>query len=86
MDLDARKSVFGGLQTTKRRSACGSAPLLFAFWKLSIFWIISLPEETGLSLTLSETPKSGFLTLRHTYATVPGPASLQKFGDLGLAI
>ena len=38
MGLDARKPVFGGLQTTQaqttlRTRAVWSAPLLFAFWK-----------------------------------------------------
>ena len=37
MELDARKLVFS------------SAPLLFAL-KVSIFWLISVAEESGLSL------------------------------------
>ena len=40
LGLDARKPVFGGLQTTQaqislRIRAVWSAPLLFAFWKVS---------------------------------------------------
>ena len=30
----------------------------------SIFQLVSVAEETGLKLTLSETPKTGFLTTR----------------------
>ena len=29
--------------------------------EISIFKLISIAEETGLNLTLSETPKAGFL-------------------------
>ena len=29
--------------------------------KLSVIWIVSVAEEAGLSLTWSETPKTGFL-------------------------
>ena len=40
MVLDARKLVFGGLQTTQAQTslrirAVWSAPLLFAYWKVS---------------------------------------------------
>ena len=50
-----------------------SAPLLFPFWKvssklaageISIFQLVSLAEETGMSLALSETPKTGFVAMR----------------------
>ena len=30
----------------------------------SFFWIVSVAEETGFSLTLSETPKTGFVAQR----------------------
>ena len=32
--------------------------------EMSIFWLVSVAEETGLSLALSETPKTGFLATR----------------------
>ena len=32
--------------------------------EISIFWLVSVAEETGLSLALSETPKTGFLSPR----------------------
>ena len=32
--------------------------------KFSIFYIASVAEETGLSLSLSETPKTGFVATR----------------------
>ena len=35
--------------------------------KISIFQHVSVAEQTGLNLTLSETPKTGFLVLRPTY-------------------
>ena len=73
--FNTRKSVFKGLQTTKvqislRIQAVWSAPLLFAFWKESsklpkikiwIFLLVSVAEETRLSLALSKTPKTGFV-------------------------
>ena len=72
------KHVFGDLRTTKAQTSlriCAdcSAPLLFAYWKVSYpnllrakfqFSSISVAERTDLSLALSETPKTGFLTLR----------------------
>ena len=32
--------------------------------KISFFWLVSVAEETGLNLALSETPKTGFLATR----------------------
>ena len=32
--------------------------------EISIFYLVSVAEETGLNLTLSETPKTGFLATR----------------------
>ena len=32
--------------------------------EISIFWLVSVSEETGLNLTLSETPKTGFAATR----------------------
>ena len=31
---------------------------------ISIFWLVSIAEEAGLNLTLSETAKTGFLATR----------------------
>ena len=39
--------------------------------EISIFWLISLAEETGLSLALSETPKTGFVASRSSLIKVP---------------
>ena len=33
--------------------------------EIIIFLLVSVAEEAGLSLALSETPKTGFLTTRH---------------------
>ena len=33
--------------------------------EISIFYLVSVAEETGLKLTLTETPKTGFLATRH---------------------
>ena len=49
--------------------------MLFTFWKVSllselatseilIFQLVSVAEETGLSLALMETPKTGFVASR----------------------
>ena len=35
--------------------------------KIAIFLLVSVAEETGLKLTLSETPKTGFLAARPNY-------------------
>ena len=61
----------------RRRPACASAqsdqpPCYSLFGKhnklttseISIFKLVSLAEETGLSLALSETPKTGLPTMR----------------------
>ena len=32
--------------------------------KISIFYLVSVDKQAGLNLTLSETPKTGFLTTR----------------------
>ena len=76
--LVARKPVFGGLwstqsQTSLRISAVWSAPLLFAFWKVSNVNMLHVNFNllaglcswgTGLKLAFSETPKTGFLASR----------------------
>ena len=35
---------------------------------ISIFWLVSVAEETGLSLTLSETLKTGFVPMPPIYS------------------
>ena len=35
--------------------------------EISIFQLVSVADETGLEHTLSETPKTGFLTMRPNY-------------------
>ena len=35
--------------------------------EFSIFWLVTVAEETSLNLTLSETPKTGFVTTRPNY-------------------
>ena len=35
--------------------------------EISIFYLVSVAEETGLGPTLSETPKTGFIEGRPTY-------------------
>ena len=70
MGLDARKPVFGSLQTTKARSdqPAHSGSLISAFVFRFLESIIFKPatseistEETGLNIALSETPKTGFV-------------------------
>ena len=39
-----------------KRSIC-----TLATGEISIFWLVSVAEETGLKLALTETPKTGFL-------------------------
>ena len=72
MGLDARKPVFGVFEQQRHRSDCASAQAdhrlcyslyLTCFKQNSYF----LAEETGLSLALSETPKTGFVASRPMY-------------------
>ena len=39
--------------------------------EISMSWLISVAEETGLNLALSETPKTGFVKLRPNYYVAP---------------
>ena len=76
MDLDARKPVFVGLRTTKVQTSLCSLISAFvirflerticklAIGDISIFLLVSVAEETGLNLTLSETPRTGFVAVR----------------------
>ena len=79
--LNARKPVFGVCKQQRRRPACASAQtdqhLCFRFLEssisklytgeISIFQLVSVAEETGLNLTLSESPKTGFVATRPIY-------------------
>ena len=72
MDLVATKPVFPGLQTTKAQSSLNifvihlleSIISKLASSQISIFQLVSVAEETGLSVALSETPKTGFVATR----------------------
>ena len=51
------------------------SPFVIHFWKvsylnlLSIFHLVPVAEQAGLSLALSETPKTSFLTTRPIFAS-----------------
>ena len=76
--LDARKPVFGVCEKHRRRPACASAQtdqrLCYSLFRsiicklaageMPIFLLVSVAEETGLKLTLSDIPKTGFLATR----------------------
>ena len=76
MGLDAKKSVFGVSEQERRRPAYPSS-LISAFvicfleriisklatCKVLYIWLVSVAEETGLSLSLSETQKTVFVAL-----------------------
>ena len=66
-----RKPVFGGLLRTKAQTdqqfviqILLSIISRLATSKISIVLLVSIAEETGLNLALSETPNTGFLTSR----------------------
>ena len=75
MGLDARKPVFGVCEQQRRRPACAALPrsLIIAFVihllesiiskpatsEISLFRLVSVAVETGFSIALSETPKTG---------------------------
>ena len=58
--------VFGGLQTKKAFVICLLDSIIskLATCAISIFYLVSIAKETGLSLTLSETRKTGFVAMR----------------------
>ena len=78
MGLNAGKPVFGGLGTTKAQTSLRIRSLISAFVirflestlsklatsEILIFLLVSVADNTGLSLTLSETQKTGFLATR----------------------
>ena len=91
--------VFGGKRTTKAQTslrirADWSAHLLFTHWKVSflnlfIFYLVSVAEETGLSLAFSEPSpppppppkkKTGLLSTRPNY--INEPVSIKSYNLL----
>ena len=70
------KTCLRGLQTTKVQTGLRSLIRTFVLHllesiisklhtkEISIFWLVCVAEETGLSLTLLEILKTGFLTSR----------------------
>ena len=82
MGLDARKPVFGGVENNKgadqpvhTRRLISAFVIRFlesliskhASSEISMFWLLSEAGETGLSLTFTETLKTGFVALRPIY-------------------
>ena len=82
MGLVAAKPVFGGFANNKNANEPAHPRRLISTFvirlleiiisqlassEISIFQLVSVAKETGLSLALSETPKTGFLTSRHIY-------------------
>ena len=79
MGLSARKPVFGGFanntgadQPARPRSLISAFVIRFLestvcklpIGEISIFWLVSVAEDTGLKLASLETPKTGFLAAR----------------------
>ena len=77
LDLDTRKPVLGVCEQQRRRPACAPSQsdqhLCYSLigkyhiltYYLQIFnFLVSVAEETSLSLALLETPKTGFMALR----------------------
>ena len=69
-----REKTFGGLRTTKVQTSLHirvvlSTPLLFYYWKVTYLDLlqVSVAEQAGLNLTLSETLKTGFVVSRPIY-------------------
>ena len=56
---------------------------------ISIFWLVSVVQEVGLNLTLSETPKTGFLVTRPIcaikFARRPKFSFMSRFGGVCLS-
>ena len=64
--------IYMGLDTRKPVFCRHISPLFLSFWKVSYLnllqtKLVSVTEETGLKLALSETPKTVFLALRPKY-------------------
>ena len=74
MGLVAKNPVFRGLRTAKAQTSLRISAFVIPFLEStisklatktsSIFKLVSVAEETGLSLAIMETPKTGFLTSR----------------------
>ena len=66
LGLDTRKPVFGVYEQQRHRSACASMQsvqrLFICLLDSIISRLVSVAEEAGLNIFLSETPKTGFLT------------------------
>ena len=85
MGLDARKPVFGVCEQQSADQPVHLRNLISAFVirlsesitsglatsKFSFFWLVSVAEQTGLSLALLETPKTGFVAMRPIFEHVP---------------
>ena len=75
MGLVATKPVFGGLRKRCRLISAFVIRLLesiiskLASSDISIFQLVSVAEETGLSLALSETSKTGFFAVRPIFTS-----------------
>ena len=54
--------------------------------KISIFYLVSVAEQTGLNLTLSETPKTGFLTTRPKWELIFQPMCTLTFSMRELSL
>ena len=80
MGLIARKPVFGGLPLTKAHTRSLISTFVIRYLEsivdklstyiISIFYLVSVAEETGLKLSLSETPKTGFVATQPIYQTI----------------
>ena len=75
MGLDARKPVYSGVCQQQRCRQQSDQRLRYLLIKkyhisrldtseISIFYLVSVAEQTGLNLILSETPKTGFVASR----------------------
>ena len=86
MDLDTRKPVFGGFgSNTGAVQPAHQGGLISAFvirflkrikvklatGEISIFYLVSVAEETGLKLAMSETPKTGFVAVEAQLSYCP---------------
>ena len=102
MSLDARKSVFDVWEQQRRRPACASEQsdqrlcysligkyiYRLATSEILILELVSVAEETGLSLTLSETRRQVLLDEAHivrlVWFIVISSGSVGRELDLGL--
>ena len=57
-----------------------------AWSKISNFLLVSVAEQAGLSLALSGTPKTGFVTMRLLYEHLTMPGSLYPTGNARFVI